>query len=73
MLGQSSDRVMVETVGQSTLGRPFLVIWVSSPANLAQLGRWYEEGKIKPHVCATYPLEQVDQALIAMHCGEMFP
>lgn len=37
MLGQASDRLIVETVGQSTLGNPFLVIWASSPENLAQL------------------------------------
>lgn len=32
-----SDRVLVERVGESTLGNPFLVIYVSSPENLARL------------------------------------
>ncbi len=32
-------------------------------ANLAELGRWYEQGKIKPHVCATFPLEETADAL----------
>ena len=32
-----SDRVEVRNVGPSTLGNPFLVIFVSSPANLADL------------------------------------
>lgn len=32
-------------------------------SNLDTLGRWYEEGKLKPHVCKTYPLEQVAGAL----------
>ena len=32
-------------------------------ANLEQLGRWFEEGKLKPHVCATYPLERSGEAL----------
>ena len=35
MLGEASDRIVVEEVGQSTLGNPFLVIYVSSPENLA--------------------------------------
>ena len=36
-LGALSDRVDVRHVGSSTLGQPFLVIFVSSPANLADL------------------------------------
>jgi NADPH2:quinone reductase len=32
-------------------------------ANLAELGRWYREGKIKPHVSATFPLERAADAL----------
>lgn len=36
-LGALSDRLIVENVGTSTLGRPFLVIYASSPANLARL------------------------------------
>lgn len=35
LLGQASDRIIVEEVGLSTLGNPFLVIYVSSPENLA--------------------------------------
>ena len=37
LLGERSDRVDVRTVGESTLGNPFLVIFVSSPDNLANL------------------------------------
>ena len=37
LIGQQSDRVRVENVGTSTLGRPFLVLYVSSPENLARL------------------------------------
>lgn len=36
-LGALSDRLIVENVGTSTLGRPFLVIYASSPENLARL------------------------------------
>ena len=32
-----SDRIDVRNVGSSTLGNPFLVVFVSSPANLANL------------------------------------
>ncbi len=37
LIGERSDRVDVRTVGQSTNGHPFLVIFVSSPENLARL------------------------------------
>jgi NADPH:quinone reductase len=34
--------------------------------SVAQLGRWYAEGKLKPHVSRTMPLEQAAQALKLM-------
>lgn len=37
LIGEASDRVEVREVGQSTLGRPFLVLFVTSPANHARL------------------------------------
>jgi len=37
MLAASSDRIILENVGPSTLGNPFLVAYVSSPQNLARL------------------------------------
>ncbi len=37
LIGEQSDRVEVRNVGESTLGNPFLVIFVSSPENLANL------------------------------------
>ena len=40
--------------------------WAQHQANIAQLGRWYAEGRIEPHICATYPLEQAASALIAL-------
>jgi hypothetical protein len=33
----ATDRMRVDEIGKSTLGRPFLVAYVSSPANLARL------------------------------------
>jgi NADPH2:quinone reductase len=38
----------------------------ANAANLVQLGRWYEEGKISPHVSITYPLERAADALSAI-------
>jgi len=35
-------------------------------ANLDELGHWYAEGKIKPHVSATFPLERAADALNAI-------
>jgi len=31
--------------------------------NLDRLGRWFEQGKLRPHVCATLPLERAGEAL----------
>lgn len=38
----------------------------TNAANLAKLGKWYESGRIQPHVCATYPLERAPEALRAI-------
>lgn len=32
-------------------------------ASVDQLGRWYAEGKIKPHISATYPLQRAGEAI----------
>ena len=32
-------------------------------ASVEQLGKWYAEGKLKPHVSATYPLERAADAI----------
>ena len=37
LIGNASDRVDVRIVGESTLGNPFLMIFVSTPENLANL------------------------------------
>jgi len=34
--------------------------------SMQQLGRWYADGKLKPHVSRTYPLERAADALTAM-------
>ncbi len=35
-------------------------------ASLRQLARWYEEGKLRPHVSTTFPLEKASEALKLM-------
>jgi len=40
-------------------------------ANIAELMRWYVEGKIRPYVSATYPLEDAASALEAMERREV--
>jgi hypothetical protein len=37
LIGERSDRVLVRRVGESTLGLPFLILWVTSPENHARL------------------------------------
>ncbi|MGA9770951.1 MAG: M14 metallopeptidase family protein [Blastocatellia bacterium] len=41
-LDRASNRVVVEDLGKTTLGRPFLVATISSPANLARLDYFKE-------------------------------
>jgi NADPH2:quinone reductase len=33
---------------------------------MQQLGRWFLDGKIKPHISATFPLERAADALTLM-------
>ena len=33
---------------------------------MEQLGRWYAEGKLKPHISETFPLERAADALTLM-------
>ena len=35
-------------------------------ANIATMFQWYEAGRLKPHVSATFPLDQVPQAMQAL-------
>ena len=35
-------------------------------ASVAQLGQWHAEGKLRPHISATFPLERGADAITAM-------
>jgi NADPH2:quinone reductase len=37
--------------------------WARHGRNVEQLGRWYREGRIKPRICASFPLERAADAL----------
>jgi Zinc carboxypeptidase len=39
-LDRASNRLLLEDLGKTTLGRPFVVAYISSPANLARLDRF---------------------------------
>jgi hypothetical protein len=42
MLADASDRVLLDTLGSTTLGRPFVALTISSAENLAQLDSYLE-------------------------------
>ena len=39
-LAKESDRIDLQVLGKSTLGRPFILLTISSPQNLAKLDRY---------------------------------
>src|SRR3954470_12599125 len=41
-LAKSSDRITVQEIGKTTLGRPFIYATISSPQNLKNLNRYLE-------------------------------
>ena len=34
--------------------------------SISQLGRWFSEGRLRPHITATFPLDHASEALILM-------
>ena len=46
LIGGESDRVQVVNMGPSTLGRPFLSIFISSPENLARLDDYQRMNRV---------------------------
>ncbi len=44
-LAAASDRVMVERIGESVLGRPLILAYISSARNIGALDRWRENAE----------------------------
>ncbi len=42
LLANASDRIELDTLGETTLGRPFVALTISSAANLAEIDRYLE-------------------------------
>lgn len=42
-LPKASDRILVEEIGKTTLGRPYIYAIISAPENLKQLDRWKQQ------------------------------
>ena len=73
-LGRSSDRIRTETVGETTLGRPFLVVTITSPENQANLDRYQEITRrlIDPRGLSEAEAEQLigeGKSVIAITCS----
>ena len=61
-VGQQSDRVMVQELGKSTLGKPFLLVTISSSANLKNLARLKA---IQHQLANPYDLSETDARNLA--------
>ncbi len=61
--------------GLDVLGCPTVISTVNDPSlrppRLAQILRWAEEGKIRPHVSHVFPLERYREAMHAKWTGEV--
>jgi hypothetical protein len=44
-LDASSDRVQVQTIGETTLGRPMIVAFISAPENIRNLAKYQDIGR----------------------------
>ncbi len=62
LLGERSPRLQVVTMGKTTLGNPFLALYISSPENLANLEKYREINAILSDPRGV-PEEEVDAAI----------
>lgn len=62
MLNEKSDRVQVQTLGQTTLGKPFIWALISAPNNLRNLARYKN---LQNQAAKPYHLSDADARLLA--------
>ena len=62
LIGEQSNRVQVVNMGPSTLGRPFLAMFISSPENLARLDDYQRMNAVLQDPRG-HSREEVDQAI----------
>ena len=63
ILGHESDRLTVVDMGQTTLGNPFLALFISSPDNLARLEA-LREINVKLSDPRGVPQQEIEQAIL---------
>ncbi|MFC2166441.1 M14 family zinc carboxypeptidase [Acidobacteriota bacterium] len=81
ILGESSDRILVQELGKTTMGNPFLLAVISSPENLSQLDKYKDiakklaKGRISEEEATGMAEEGKTIALVtcSMHASECGP
>ena len=81
LLGENSDRILVQELGKTTMGNPFLLAVFSSPENLAQIDKYKDiakklaKGRIHEEEARRLANEGKTIALVtcSMHASECGP
>ncbi|MFC2160774.1 M14 family zinc carboxypeptidase [Acidobacteriota bacterium] len=81
ILGNNSDRILVQELGKTTMGNPFLLAIISSPENLSQIDKYKEiaeklaKGRISEEEAAVFAEDGKTIALVtcSMHASECGP
>ncbi len=81
ILGKNSDRILVQELGKTTMGNPFLLAVISAPENLSQLDKYKDiakklaKGRITEEEAARLAEEGKTIALVtcSMHASECGP
>lgn len=81
ILQDASDRIIVQELGKTTMGNPFILAVISSPDNLSQLGKYKDiakklaKGRVSPEEAARLAETGKTIALVtcSMHASECGP